>query len=212
MGVIEKGILGGFSGKVGTWVGGSWKGIDYMRSKAAKRNFTASQAQLEQQAKFGLMVFFLQSMSGLLAMSFRSYAVKMTGFNNALSYNLKNAIIGLYPNYSIDYSAVLVSRGDLPNALNPTVTAAANSLLNFAWTDNTGTGKAKDTDVCILVAYCPATNECLYVPGGTARNTGADSLDAAYFKGKLVETYIGFMSSDKREIASSFYTGQATVL
>ena len=35
MGTISKGILGGFSGKVGTVIGGNWKGIDYMRSKAA---------------------------------------------------------------------------------------------------------------------------------------------------------------------------------
>ena len=31
MGTIKKGILGGFSGKVGTVVGASWKGISYMR-------------------------------------------------------------------------------------------------------------------------------------------------------------------------------------
>lgn len=36
MGTIKKGILGGFSGKVGTVVGGSWKGISYMRSLPQK--------------------------------------------------------------------------------------------------------------------------------------------------------------------------------
>ena len=34
MGTIKKGILGGFSGVVGTVTGGNWKGIDYMRSRA----------------------------------------------------------------------------------------------------------------------------------------------------------------------------------
>jgi hypothetical protein len=37
MGKISKGILGGFSGTVGTVVGGKWKGIDYMRSKPSIR-------------------------------------------------------------------------------------------------------------------------------------------------------------------------------
>ncbi len=32
MGKIKQGILGGFSGKVGTVIGGNWKGISYMRS------------------------------------------------------------------------------------------------------------------------------------------------------------------------------------
>ena len=39
MAKIEHGILGGFSGTVGTVIGGSWKGIDTMRSKAKRRNF-----------------------------------------------------------------------------------------------------------------------------------------------------------------------------
>lgn len=34
MGTIKQGILGGFSGKVGTVIGGSWKGISYMRLQA----------------------------------------------------------------------------------------------------------------------------------------------------------------------------------
>lgn len=34
MGTIKQGILGGFSGKVGTVIGSSWKGISYMRSRA----------------------------------------------------------------------------------------------------------------------------------------------------------------------------------
>jgi hypothetical protein len=35
MGTIKQGILGGFSGKVGTVIGASWKGINYMRSTGA---------------------------------------------------------------------------------------------------------------------------------------------------------------------------------
>lgn len=34
MGTIKQGILGGFSGKVGTVAGSSWKGISYMRGRA----------------------------------------------------------------------------------------------------------------------------------------------------------------------------------
>ena len=45
MGTIKKGILGGFSGKVGTVIGAAWKGIDYMRSvstSVSKSVFMAS--------------------------------------------------------------------------------------------------------------------------------------------------------------------------
>ena len=134
MGRISKGILGGFSGKVGTVVGGNWKGIDYMRSQSFTRRSNFSQAQLEQQAKFALSVKFLQPISALVEETFRDFAIKMSGQNNALRYTLKNAVTGSFPSFTIDYTMALVSRGDLPNALSPAVATAAGAV-NFTWTD-----------------------------------------------------------------------------
>lgn len=211
MGRISKGILGGFSGTVGTVVGGSWKGIDYMRSQSARRTGSFTQAQLEQQAKFALMIRFLRSMMGLLMISFRNYAVKMTGYNNAVSYNLKNAITGTYPNYSIDYGQVLISRGDLPNVLAPIVTAAASSGVKFDWTNNAGVGKAKPEDKVILVIYSPTQNAAIYTTGSNERSSGTETINAASFSGEEVQTYIGVISQDGKDFANSIYTGTVTV-
>ncbi|MDE3236947.1 MAG: hypothetical protein KGO81_13420 [Bacteroidota bacterium] len=211
MGTFVKGILGGFSGTVGTVIGGSWKGIDYMRSQPARKTGTVTQAQLEQQMKFGMMVKFLQSMSGLLSVSFRNYAIKMTGPNNALSYNLKNAITGTYPLYTIDYSLVLVSRGDMPNATNPAAVAGTAGKVNFSWVNNAGTGKAKNTDKALLAVYCEDFNQAIYTTGSASRSAGAEILDVTPFSGKEVQVYIGFISEDNREVATSTYLGQVTV-
>ncbi len=211
MGRISKGILGGFSGTVGTVIGGSWKGIDYMRSQPARRTGNFSQAQLEQQAKFALMISFLRCMMGLLMVSFRNYAIKMTGYNNAVSYNLKNAITGSYPTYSISYADVLVSRGDLPNVLAPTATAAAAGGIKYDWTDNTGVGKAKATDKAILVVYCAAHNMAIFTTGSALRSAATETINASSFSGEQVHTYIGFISEDGKDIASSIYTGAVTV-
>ncbi len=134
MGTIQKGILGGFSGKVGTVIGGSWKGIQYMRSFAARRKKGSTRKQHEQQLKFGLITKFQQPLNSLLLLSFKSYAVKMTGANSALGYNIRNVITGVYPDYAIDYSKVLVSRGDLPNALNPSARPTSIKHHAFLWT------------------------------------------------------------------------------
>jgi hypothetical protein len=211
MGRISKGILGGFSGKVGTVIGGTWKGIDYMRSQSSAKRTSFSQAQLEQQAKFALGVKFITPMSGLLDVSFRDYAIKMTGQNNALRYTLKNAVAGSYPSYTIDYSMALVSRGDLPNAQAPAAATTSGSI-NFTWTDNSGTGKAVATDKSILVVYCPGKQQCVYTTTGPDRSTGAGSLPVASFVGEQVETYIGFISEDGKNIASSMFTGTLTVV
>ncbi len=211
MGRFSKGILGGFSGKVGTVVGSTWKGIDYMRSVAKRTNFTPSAAQKEQQAKFGLAIRFAQSMSGLFALGFRNYANRQTGINSAVSYILKNAIGGAYPTFTILYGDVLVSRGDLPNVLAPTATAAAGSMLTYTWTDNTGVGIAKATDKVILAAYCADTNQCIYTTTGASRSALTDELNLATFSGKEVHTYISCIAEDGSNIAGSIYTGLVTV-
>lgn len=212
MGIISKGILGPVSGTVGNVIGGTWKGISYLRSQASARRTSSSQAQLEQQAKFALVMKFLQPMTPLLSVSFRDYAVKMSGFNNAMRYTLKNAVIGTYPAVEIDYSLVLVSRGDLPNALNPTATSTVAGVVHFAWTDNSGVGKAQSTDRSILVVYCPSRNQCIFTTEGDERNEGQEDLAVASFAGLQVETYLGFISADGKSIASSVYTGALTVL
>jgi hypothetical protein len=211
MGTINKGILGGFSGTVGNVVGGTWKGIDYMRSKGNRRNTDPTEKQLSQQIKFGLVMRFLQPMSGLLSTSFRDYAIMKTGINSALSYILKNAITGTYPAYEINYSLALVSRGDLPNALGPAVTSGAGSILTFSWTDNSGVGVAKATDQAILVAYCPTLKQAIYTTVGGLRNALTGDLNVLPFSGEQVETWIGFISEDGNNVATSIFTGEVTV-
>jgi hypothetical protein len=210
MGTINKGILGGFSGKVGSVVGGSWKGIDYMRSKGSNRNANPTEKQLAQQQKFALVMRFLQPMTGLLSITFRDFAIRMTGINNAFAYNIKSAVTGVYPSFAIDYSLALVSRGDLPNALAPAVTSGAGSVLTFSWTDNSGTGSAKATDEAIFVAYCPALKQAIF-SGGAVRSDLTGDLNLVPFSGQLAETWICFISEDEKNVATSIFTGEVTV-
>lgn len=211
MASFQKGILGGFSGKVGTVIGGNWKGIDYMRSKGGNKNKNPTQPQLSQQLKFGLCIRFLQTMSGLVEVGFKTFAVQKTGINSALSYLLQNAVAGAYPTFNIVYSDVLVSRGDLPNVLGPAVVSGAASVVTFSWTDNSGVGSTKPTDKAILAAFCPAFNQCIYTTGSADRSALTDSIDLSTFAGQLIETYIGFISADGKSVATSIYTGQVTV-
>lgn len=60
MGTIKQGILGGFSGKVGTVVGGSWKGISYMRVLAQNVKNPRTDAQMNPRSNFALAMAFLK--------------------------------------------------------------------------------------------------------------------------------------------------------
>ena len=52
MGIINQGILGGFSGKVGPVVGFHWKSKYYIRARAAKVSNPRTLKQQEQRGKF----------------------------------------------------------------------------------------------------------------------------------------------------------------
>ena len=61
MGIINQGILGGFSGKVGPIVGFRWKSNYYIRARAAKVSNPRTPKQQEQRGKFATAFSFLKA-------------------------------------------------------------------------------------------------------------------------------------------------------
>jgi hypothetical protein len=101
MGTIKQGILGQFSGKVGTVIGSSWKGQGVMRGIAPSVANPKTDGQLAVRQKFSITMKFVQSMVQFLRIGFKNYAMGMTQVNAAFSYNRLNAILGTYPNFTV---------------------------------------------------------------------------------------------------------------
>jgi len=212
MGKYEKGVLGSFHGRVGTVVGSSWKGIQVMKSKSGKRTGKPTQKQVIQQARFAFMGKFISPLAKLLDLTFNAAGVQMSGINLAFRYNYRNALTGTYPAFGLDYSKVLVSKGDLMNAIDPSAESGSGGQVIFNWTDNSGLAQANATDRSILVVYSPENNRALYISNGPVRNAGTGSIHAGIFSGSTVETWLAFISEDGNAVASSVYTGQVVVL
>ncbi|MDD2197329.1 MAG: DUF6266 family protein [Bacteroidales bacterium] len=212
MGKISQGILGGFSGKVGNVIGGNWKGIDYMRVKPASVANPQTAGQVDQRTKFSTVLGFLQPLRGFLKVGFRNYAVKMTEFNSAMSYNVQRAIIGDYPDFIIDFEAALISRGGLTAALNPTVGSDLAGSVQFNWIDNSVDGNARPTDRAMVLIYNPTRNEAVYVTDGSVRSAGAHTLTVPnQYSGDTVYAFIAFISADGKEVSNSRYIGSIEV-
>ncbi|MBP5371816.1 MAG: hypothetical protein J6Y55_07860 [Bacteroidales bacterium] len=211
MGRIKRGILGGFHGTVGTVVGASWKGIDYMRSKAESIKNPRTRGQVTQRNRFATTLQFLQPITSYIRIGFRPYAVKQTGFNAAMAYNIKNAIVGEYPNFKLDYSKALVSRG----TLTPVEGANANvtsSGVTFFWRDNSGTGNALLTDMAMPLLFNKDKEESVFSTAGGKRFEEETTLTVpADWTGSKVEAYLGFISADGKSVATSIYLGELTI-
>lgn len=212
MGTFKQGILGSFSGKVGTVIGTKWRGISVMRGLPTGRKGKPNQAQLEQQAKFSLMIKFLQPLSSLVSQTYDTSPAEMTGINKAFSDNIRNAITGVYPAFTVDFTKLILSKGILPDAGSPAVASTVAGKLTFTWVDNTGTGDALATDMAFVAVFNEALNRWIFRQDTAARNAGTYTLDVPAFSGDRVQTYIGFISADGNSVSTSLYTGVVNVL
>lgn len=212
MATILNGILGGFSGKVGTVIGSNWNGIDYMRSRAAYISQPNTPAQLEQRARFGLVGKFLRPLIPFLRVSYKSLAVKKSAFNAAMAYTLENAVKGLYPTLDIDYTKVLVSQGNLLGAENALAVSTTAHTIDFTWDDNSSEFGADATDKVVLVAYNSTLKKFSTVVGTATRSQGAQTMTLPEnYSSELVQTYIGFCSADMSEFSNGEFL-QAVVV
>jgi hypothetical protein len=213
MGTFEKGYLGGFSGKVGTAVGSTWKNLNVLRSRPPqKRRGTPSDLQLQRQAKFTLMTSFLLPLTDLTNQTYsKSANAQMSGANKAFSVN-SEFVTGVYPAFVVDYPKILLSKGSLPNGTNPAAASTVAGKLTFSWVDNSGVNTALSSDLAYVAAYNEELNHWIFIQKAAQRSAATYILDVTPFSGKPVQTYIGFMSADRKKVSSSWYTGQVNIL
>jgi hypothetical protein len=213
MGTIKQGILGGFSGKVGTVIGGIWKGITYMRGIAPSHSDAQTDAQLTQRMKFAVTMQFLQPVSQFLKIGWKNYAVKMTAVNAAFSYNFHNALLGTYPNFTINYAKALLAHGTLTPALNPVASSTAASVVTFSWDNNSTEIGASSLDKTLIVVYNGTKNQAVYFDGLTDRATVTQTVSVpGSFKADTVQCYIAFISVDGQLVSDSLFAGAVVVL
>jgi hypothetical protein len=84
MGEIAQGVLGGLSGMVGNVIGGSWKGIDYIRIKPSSMASPRIEGQVNQRNKYSIKLEYLQANKAFIKIGYKSFATKKIEFNAAV--------------------------------------------------------------------------------------------------------------------------------
>ncbi len=211
MGKIPQGILGSLSGKVGGIIGGSWKGIDYIRIKPASVANPRTEGQVNQRNKFTITLEYLQATSDFIKVGYKALAVKKTEFNAAMSYVLNNAVGGIAPNFTIDYSLALLSRGSLSSVLNGSTDLATPGQVTFDWDDNSAEGNANATDKAMVLVYNPSKKESVSILDGADRTVGSQVITIpSTYAGDTVELFMAFVSADGTQVSNSVYLGSGT--
>jgi hypothetical protein len=211
MGKYSLGILGPFSGKIGVVIGAFWRGIDYMRSLPRKSNKPPTEAQLKQQMIFGLVMGFLRPIADLIKIGFQSNKSKGTPMNAASAYHLENAITGVYPNLSIKFEKVMISKGVLPRVTSYDVATTVTGKIDFTWVNDANVKYA--SDLVTVVVFNPVKNLFVYLDGAAARSAQLYKLSVpADFSGDTVQMWLYFVSANSKQVSDSTYLGELELL
>lgn len=210
MAKLKNGIFGAISGKLGPLVGGIWNGIPYLRERPKQGEIkkVRTAAQIANEAKFKFGNNWLVPFHPFVSVGFHNYAIGKTAIAAAFSANYLQVISGSYPNFVVDYTRVIISKGKLPQLEEPLMSLSAPDMLEISWLPNTGAGTSYN-DQLMLALYSPDLQVADGFIGSASR---ADKQYSFRFNPQLVgvplEVYLSVVSLDRKKVADSIYMGR----
>lgn len=200
------------SGTLGDRVYSSWKGISYTRSKPLSVKNPRTPGQIAQRAKFSEVMKFLKPCKEFLRIGLQTKAKDMSPFNYAMSFIYKNALTGVFPDFTIDYSKVLLSIGNLAGASEPKMLLTSAREIEFTWQiDQEGTNYFLN-DVAMVLILNPAKQEAITIMDGNIRNKLRQLVELpATFAGDEVICYMAFQDHRRSRVSDSQFIGRLQV-
>ena len=214
MGKLFAGPFCDLTGKTGNNVGRWVKGKNIFAIKPHKSSKAPTQLMLDQRFKFGIMNEWVSRISHLVKPGFENYDVGMSPVNACVSYNLKRAITGASPNFSIDFSKLLYSRGKLPEANELEVIIDTPATVKYKWYANiTGSQDGKPTDKATFLVYNPTKDKFVSLSGVIARSALQYSLAVLpTWAGDTVHVWMSLASADGELVSNSTHVGSFLLL
>lgn len=214
MAEYEKGILGGFSGLVGTVVGATFRTVEVMKSRPKKSTKPPKQSQINQRLKFALITRFLAKSQKFIKEGFKPATVHLSPMNEAAKYNLLNAITGVAPNFEIDYSKIAIANGTLRPVSKVVVTVNEAGKLVVTW-DKVYDGSfdefekpIRDMDTARVYIYSEDTGFSMTAGYGATRISGTlTTWPPSDNAGETMHVWLFFVSADGTLSTTSKYLG-----
>jgi hypothetical protein len=213
MAIVQNPITGRTKGKFASAVFSKQFGKNTMRSKPISVKNPRTKLQRKQRSKFAIMVELARKFLSFIRIGFKQSAIGMSEFNSFVQTNIFLAITGEYPDFAIDYTKVLVSKGTLTGAEGTSVVAEALKKVTVNWADNTGTGDALANDKALILILNPDSNNVVASTIDKLREDATMELTVPdAWVGDQVHVYIGFANDNGNKVADSIYVGAVTIL
>lgn len=208
----ENGINGPVSGKVGSVIAASWRGIDYVKSKQKVSTKKPSEAQLSQRRVFAMVSSWLKPLRDLIWIGFQSFKSGRTPVNEAISFTLKEAIVADGSESRINFSKVVFSRGELFISWILDVLSLVDAVLYIRWDDAPASAFCRDSDQANFVVYNAAKEKFVTFEQDTLRSDKEVALQLpGDFSGDAVHCYMHYVSNTGVAVSTSQYLGEFVV-
>lgn len=207
MGTIRNGANGGFSGKAGSFIGSSWKDISYIKGLPKLSTKPASLKQLTQRARFSAVLTFMGPIKDVLIQGFKGQKTgRATGFNLGIQQALNNAVIGDYPDFSVDKAKIQISKGTLQPATGIVLQSNRTATLEMSWLPQVNSLNAfADDKVTVLIYNVEQQLFMIFTDAGTRGDAGANIELPSTFSGQEIHTYVFYTSGDGNRQSNSTY-------
>jgi hypothetical protein len=202
----------GLSGTIGDRVYYQRNGISYSRSKPVSMKNPGTPAQLAQRTKLAVILKFLQPIKEFVRIGFQSKAKHMSAFNYATSFLYKNALTGDNPDFSIDYSSVLLSAGNLGNSFEPKIALITAFEIEFTWSIDMDVYNYFLNDKAMLLAYNLTKQEAIIITDGNNRISLCQVIKLPEtYAGDEIVCYMAFRDLDGKKVSYSQYLGRIRI-
>jgi len=211
MATYSKGANGAFSGKVGSVIGSNWRNVDYLRGLPKKSSKPSTEPQLAQRTKFALAAQYLSPIKDVLNTGFKDKQLnKITGYNAAVKIFLNQAVTGDYPDFQIDFSKVVLSKGSLSvmHGLSAGL-QGADLLLN--WQSILNRYNAFADDVLTVVLFNATKNMYLVYEEAQRAALTYTAVIGTNFSGDVFHVWGFAVNRDATGVANSQYLGTYTI-
>lgn len=210
MPIITSGPFLGASGSSGNYTYSQLAdGRTMVKRKNSKSDIPLTENQLSVLMDTEVFAQFMKPLTGFVLVGYdlESQKRRKNHYNTMVKCTRKQAMQGVYPDRSVDFSKVLMTKGSLPAA--ETSATITETGIEFTWDTALIPNTTHHSDQVIMLAYFPELKEARYVTAGAPRFKGTDLLYLAGIKkGYTAEVYISFITDDRRSISDSVYLGQ----
>lgn len=211
MAKINQGILGGLRGTVGNVIGGSWKGINYIRSTPVSVSNPRTAGQLLQRGKLTTLSQLASSLlSEIIKPLIDRFAVQMSGYNQFTKWNMP----AMVSEGVVDLSLLVQSRGKMA-AVTPSTSgiSAASTEIYPLWSAALTDAYAQGTDK----AYMTLIREdgtVIGVSAGVATRADAEcvvSISETLKAGDKCRFILSFLRNDGTVVSDSAVSAEIIV-